>query len=149
MTSPFLSRSLMLILFAMPFMAAISGDIGSFFNENSHLKMALGVVGSLIVLLMWSFNKTKDSSLHVRHSRLLFIFLGFLAWEFITLFWSKNIHLSSIALVQHSSFVVAFFLAVNLLSKKDFSVVLNVLVVALTFISIIFSFKHRLLQQPL
>ena len=137
MTNAFLSRFLMLILFAMPFMTLLWLTEDHFYGEGTYLKMALGVVGSLIVLLLWTFMRVKDSTLHVRHTRLLLLFVGFLAWEFVTLFWVVNTHLASITLIQHSSFVVVFFLAVNLLSKKDFPIVLNVLVVALIFVSII------------
>jgi O-antigen ligase len=137
MTSPFLSRFLMLILFVMAFIAPLPLSGYELYSEQSYLRMALGVIFSSVILLLWSLKRTKESTLHVRYTKVFLLFFGFLIWEFVTLFWVKDIHSAGIALVQHSSFVIVFFLAVNLLSKKDFSVVLNVLVVALTFISII------------
>ena len=138
MTNTLLAKFLMLILFIMPFMAPIIWFTENYFYANHfYLKMALGVIGLMIVFLFWTFNKTKDFILCIQHTKLLFIFLGFVAWEFVTLFWVQNMHLASVTLMQHTSFVVVFFLAINILSKKDLPVLLNALVFAMVLVSII------------
>jgi hypothetical protein len=105
-----------------------------FYTTQSYLTMAIGVIGSLIILLLWTFKRAEPGILHIRYTKLLLLFIGFLAWEFITLFWVQNMHLATITLIQHSSFVVVFFLAINILSKKDLPVLLNALVVVLVLV---------------
>jgi O-antigen ligase len=137
MTNTLLSRSLILMLFVMPFMAPIWVIEDPLFANHAHLKMTLGLIGSLTIMLLWMFKRERGYTFQVRYTKLLFIFLGFIAWEFVTLFWVQNMYLASIALIQHSSFVVIFFLAINLLSKKDMPIVLNILVISLVLVSII------------
>ena len=135
MTNGFFSKFLMLILFIMPFIAPVWPMENHFYVSGSFLKMALGVVGSLSILLLWLFKRAEAGILNIRYTKLLLLFIGFLAWEFITLFWVQNVHLASVTLMQHTSFVVVFFLAINILSKKDLPVLLNVLVVAMVLVS--------------
>ena len=105
------------------------------FTDQSHLKMSIGVIGSLLILLLWLFKRAEAGILNIRYTKFLLLFIGFLTWEFITLFWVQNVHLAAITLIQHSSFVVVFFLAINILSKKDLPVLLNALVVAMALVS--------------
>ena len=135
MTNGFFSKFLMLILFIMPFIAPVWPMENHFYVSGSFLKMALGVVGSLSILLLWLFKRAEAGILNIRYTKLLLLFIGFLTWEFITLFWVQNVHLATITLIQHTSFVVVFFLAINILSKKDLPVLLNVLVVAMVLVS--------------
>ena len=135
MANTFFSRFLILILFLMPFMAPIWITENYFYTEQSYLKMAFGVVGSLVVLLLWTFKRSESATLCIQYTKLSLLFLGFLAWEFVTLFWVQNAHLATITLIQHSSFVIVFFLAINILSKKDLPALLNALVVVMVLIS--------------
>ena len=137
MTNTFISRFLLLILFVMPFMASTWAGEHIFYSSQSYLKMALGVVGSLVALLLWTLKRSNVSNFNIQYSKILFLFLGFLTWEFISLFWALNVYLGSITLMQHTSFIVVFFLVINIFSKKDFPMILNVLIIASVLVSVI------------
>ena len=121
----------------MPFMASTWAGEHVFYTEQAYLKAALGVVGSLVALLLWTFKRSDESDLNAHYSKILFLFLGFLVWEFISLFWAQNVYLGSITIMQHASFIVVFFLASNTFSKKDLPVALNVLIIASVIVSVI------------
>jgi tetratricopeptide (TPR) repeat protein len=104
----------------------------------SHLKTVWGVIAAVFVLCLWIFYNYKNQKIFISKSIFYLPILGFLSWCFVTLLWVENYYLAFISLIQYTSFVLIFFLVINVLpNKKDVFNLFNALVAALFFVSIV------------
>ncbi len=148
MANAFLSRSLLLILFAMPFMAPIWLTENHFYANNTNLKMTWGVITSFALLSLLFLYGLKEKKLMIRQTSLYLPMFGFLFWCFVSLIWVENIFLAVITLIQYTSYVLVFFLTVNLFfTSKDFYKVFNVILLSMVLVSIVGLLQYYFLDN--
>ena len=138
MLQSLLPKLIILFVGIMPFLAPIRADLGWFNIDPAHLKLAWGIIFTIVFSLIWLINQLLSGSVKFVRTPLYYPTGLFVAWCLITLFWVENWYFAIMLLAIILSSALIFVLIVNTFRNiASINALLITLIIAMTVVSMI------------
>jgi len=133
----YLSKIIIFLIGSLPFFTPIHPDLGWFNVSHEILKTFWGVMGMLVIILLWLLFSYKRSKIVIQKSNVYLPLFIFILWCYITLFWVEDGYLAVIMLAQFTSVALMFFVVRNMIEKNIVHSIFSILIFSMTLVSII------------
>ena len=133
-----LQKFSLIILILIPFMTSMRIDLGWISVTPEILKTGFGLTGIMVMLVWWFIDQYELKKIEIVKTSLYVPIIGFIVWSFFTLIWVEDWSLAIMTLSQYVSYMLLFFLLVNIFKKFEAAKILIIgLIVSMTIVSII------------
>jgi len=133
----YLSKIIIFLIGSLPFFTPIHPDLVWFNVSHEILKTFWGVMGVLVIILLWLLFSYKRSKIVIQKSNVYLPLFIFILWCYITLFWVEDGYLAVIMLAQFTSVALMFFVVRNMIEKNIVHSIFSILIFSMTLVSII------------